>query len=66
MGFIWDTVLLVAVTILIAVWLEERNYSRAHNEVRQRWAAGDTTCAVRKKWYGWTVIEYAEEASDPL
>ncbi len=56
-----NIIFLGALFILSIVWLEERSYYKAHKEVKDRWAAGDKTCAVRKVWYGWNVIEYAEE-----
>ena len=57
-----NTIFVVALIILAIVWFEERSYYTANKEVKERWAAGDRTCAVRKVWYGWNVIEYAEEA----
>jgi len=57
-----NIIFIAALIILGSVWLEERSYYRAHKEVKERLASGDRTCAVRKTWYGWRVIEYAEEA----
>tara|TARA_R110002096_G_scaffold431713_1_gene647341 strand:+ start:357 stop:533 length:177 start_codon:yes stop_codon:yes gene_type:complete len=56
-----NMIFLAALIILIVVWLEERSYHIAHKEVQERWAEGDRACAVRKVWYGWKVIEYAED-----
>ena len=50
-----------ALIILSVAWFEERTYYRTLKEVKARRAAGDMTCAARKVWYGWNVIEYAEE-----
>ena len=48
------------VLILWAVWLEERSYYKAHEEVKNRRSMGDTLCKVEKTWYGWRVREYSE------
>ena len=57
-----NIIFIAALWILIILWLEERNYSSVQKEVKERWSAGDHTCGAVRKWYGWRVKEYAEEA----
>jgi hypothetical protein len=46
--------------------LEERNFRTVHKIVYDRWRSGDKTCGARKEWWGWRVIEYAEEEGSEL
>ena len=46
--------------IVVIDRLEDANYRKAHKQVSERWARGDTSCAVRRTWYGWRVKEYGE------
>jgi hypothetical protein len=61
-----NIIFIAALVILLAVWLEELNYRKVHKIVRERWANGDRTCGARKVWWGWRVIEYAEEEGSAL
>lgn len=57
-----NLIFLMALIILISVWVEELNYRHVHRKVATRWENGDKTCRAGKCWYGWRVVEYAEEA----
>jgi hypothetical protein len=46
--------------VFLCVWLPEVNYRVVHERVKQRHAAGDALCGVRRTWYGWRVVEYGE------
>lgn len=58
----WNMIFISALVILISVWFEERTYFKSHTEVRERWAAGDRACRVRKTWWGWRVVEHEEDS----
>ena len=61
-----NLIFLAALIILVGIWLEERSYSRVHKEVYMRWLQGDKTCGAKRTWWGWRVIEYAEESDSQL
>jgi len=61
-----NLIFLAALLILTVVWLEEFNYRHVNKKVKERWASGDKSCAARKVWWGWRVVEYAEDVDSQL
>ena len=59
-----NIIFLLALIILAIVWINERSYSNALKKVQERWGRGDKSCELRKVWYGWRVIEYAEDKGE--
>ena len=55
----------ITLFILIIVWLGELNYRNVHRKVQSRWARGDKACRVQRTWWGWRVVEYAEDVDSP-
>ena len=51
----------MALGILLVVWVEDKTWKSSNNEVSTRRKNGDFTCGIKITWYGWRVIEYAEE-----
>ena len=59
---------LILWTVLIFVylawlWIERKTWISSNKEISDRKENGDFTCGIKMTWYGWRVIEYAEEVS---